>query len=234
MAKDPKPSPKTVIREFLESLRVLENGYDVVAASLGNSIKNGFVENLVAEQFATSIAILWEGFIHDVLVSYVLKSHKKYLNVLKKRIVKSVTERFGPECGNKIVFAFGTPRAISDIELLLDPKGWNLAANSGDKLAAVANDLLKSSAARKFSLDSEDRFFVNFLVALRNFLAHRSAASRKVLIAAIRKMALGGKNGGLHAQKINISKYLLHTNGPTGNRLKVIFARVRQIAEGLG
>lgn len=232
MAKNDKPTPKSVLREFLKSLKELEDGFDAVAASLVLSTGKRSVENLIAEQCATSIVILWERFIHDVLISYVLRSHKKYLKSLQKRILKSVSERFGTECGKRIVFAFGTPRAVSDIEPLMDPKGWNLSANSGDKLAAVANDLLKSSAAKKFSLDTEDRCFVDLIIALRNFLAHRSGGSRKALISAIHKMSAGGKNGGLHAAAIKLDRYLLQTTGPDGNRLKVIIFRVRQLANG--
>jgi hypothetical protein len=229
--KDAKPTPKAVIRYFLQSLQELESGFDAVVVSLAGARQKANVEIIVAEQFATSTAILWEGFVHDILIAYVLKHHKKSLKTLQKRVIRLVNDKFGHECGKRIVFTFGTPSAVSDIEPLLDPKGWNIAANSGDQLAKVANDFLKSSVARKFSLDKEDRAFIDLLVALRNFLAHRSTGGRKSLIAAIRKMELGGKNAGLNSPSINLKRFLLQPGPPAANKLKFILERVKIIAQ---
>ncbi len=112
MPSNPKPTPRAVVEEFIASVNVLEDGFDGLLAALSaapKSAKNAKVSNVVAEQFATSAAILWENFLHEVLVAYVLRNHKKYLARLEKRISDSVTDKFGAHCGKKLVFVFGTP-----------------------------------------------------------------------------------------------------------------------------
>lgn len=224
------------MEEFITAVEALEEGFDGLVAALAagsKPAKNSNVTNVVAEQFATSVAILWENFVHEVLVAYVLRNHKKYLTQLQKKISASVTGKFGAHCGKKIVFVFGTPASVADIEPLLNPKGRNITVTSGDALASTANELLKGSIARKFSLDKEDRVFVNLLIALRNFLAHRSTAARALLIEAIRKADVTGKNTNLHADSIRLRRYLSE-RCPTGDsRLKAIFARVKEVGANL-
>jgi hypothetical protein len=233
MSKNPKPTPRAVVKEFIAEVDELGKSFDRVLAALGasSSPKRRDIENVVAEQFATSIAIAWENFVHNILVTYVLRSHKKYLKALQKRILNSVNEKFGAQCGKSLVFAFGTPSAFTDIEPLLDPKGWNITVRSGDELASTANKLLKSSIARKFSLDAEDRLFIDLLVALRNYLAHKSAGARATLLGALRNLDSVGKNVDLRDHSVRLNRYLLQPCATGGIRMKVILSRIKQIAD---
>jgi hypothetical protein len=224
---------RTIPQSFVAAIDDLETGFDNVLAALAAASKpiaRSEVANTVAEQFATSLAIMWENFVHEVLVAYVLRNHKKYLKRLQKKIVISVTDKFGAQCGKKLVFAFGTPTSVGDVEPLLNPKGRNVTVSSGDHLATTANELLKGSIARKFSLDKEDRIFIDLLLALRNFLAHRSTAARASLVGAIRKAGRGGKNANLHAESIRLNRYVSETCPLGAGRLKAIFARVKEVA----
>lgn len=221
------------MHEFTASVDALEKGFDgiiTVLASSRKSMSTADLSRIVAEQFAASVAIKWENFIHDVLVAHVLRSHRKYLKGLEKDVVKLVSEKFGIQCSKGLILRFGTPSSVRDIEPLLNPKGRNITASSGDNLASTANRLLTSSLARKFSLDQEDRIFVDVLLAVRNFLAHRSSAARAALIQAIRRASPVGKNAKLYVSSIQLAEYLSGGCQTGERRIKVMFQRVKEIA----
>lgn len=73
------------------------------------------------------------------------------------------------------------PLTRAQIEEMLDPEGRNVSAESAGTLAEKANDLLAAAHAKKFSLTAVDGGFLDFVIALRNYLSHRSSGSMKIL-----------------------------------------------------
>jgi hypothetical protein len=74
----------------LKDLEKLERQHDEVLNGLaGKTIKKN-TRNFLAEQFTTSLTILWEKFLDEILLSYLQKSHKQYLSALETEMRKTV------------------------------------------------------------------------------------------------------------------------------------------------
>jgi hypothetical protein len=146
-----------------------------------NKINQAALETMLVEQFVMLSAVQWESFLNDLIVAYVMMRPQAAINTLETRIGQSVAGKFGERAAGCTVFKVKKPFTRQKIVSLLDPKDWNITVGSSQELTAKANDLLVAEFAKKFSLNKSDAQFIDFAVALRNFLGHRSEASRKAL-----------------------------------------------------
>lgn len=187
------------------------------------------LENRLAEQSAMTMAVLWEAYINDLFIAYIAAAPQHYIQQVISRMKQSLFEKFGH--GTKWV-EFAPPDTISkvQVEKLLDPKGWNLTVTSAEKLSKTANQLLRGADAKKFSLEVNDRAFVDFLIGLRNYLGHRSKASRKILSEAIKALNPASPNAGLIGQSTSVGSYL--KNGAPA-RVQIISDRLIAIARAM-
>jgi hypothetical protein len=128
---------------------------------------------------------------------------------------------------------FDIPRSLSLSKgrSLVDPKQFNITVQSADQLSRRANELLAAPNARLFTLNPDEAQFVDFIIALRNYLAHRSKSAHASLKASI--AGLTGANAMLQAITSNFGTYLKRrdTNGDTNSIL--IASRLVTLAEML-
>jgi hypothetical protein len=85
---------------------------------------------MLAEQCVLSLAVLWEAFIHDLIVSYIEESSEACIGFHRDRVTQSI------ESKSKLFAKWVTiqiPDVLSrvQIELLVDPDGWNITAGLG-------------------------------------------------------------------------------------------------------
>lgn len=135
------------------------------------------LETRLIEQFVMSIAVLWESFINDLIIAYVIEHPESCLRNIQERINQSISEKFGSLAAKKIRFIKLKKLSRAQALALIDPKGMNITAKTADNLSARANALLIASDARKFSLNAEDRVLIDLLLSIRNYLDHKSSMS---------------------------------------------------------
>jgi len=115
---------------------------------------------------------------------------------------------------------------------LLDPKDWNITVGSAQELSTKANEFLAAEFARSFSVDKSDGEFVNFAVALRNYLGHRSDGSRTALKSAVGSLSESA-NSIFQSAIGDVGTYLKRSDS-TGVTRAVAFAqRLILVAEKL-
>jgi hypothetical protein len=146
------------------------------------------LETALSEQFALSLLVRWETFLSDLVIAYIGMDANHCCTHISSSVMKSVTEKFG-----KTVARFTTvslPRNPSgrQVRLLLDPGGWNVTASKAEKLANLADSHLPAKYAIKFHLDAEDSYLVDYALAVRNYLGHRSRGARDRLSNAVSAM----------------------------------------------
>ena len=229
-------TPRQVVRSFRLSLREVQEHFDTILAAVPPGPTRVSLQGVLVEQFGLELGVRWEGFIHDLFVAYLLKERRAFWGSKKTSIRQSVTDRFGDAWGRALRMASPprwTPRTV---EALLDPKQKNIVVTSGDHLYERAKALLGSRAI-KFSLDPEDRLLLDFAIALRNYLAHRSKASFKELIRVVSSFTPVGLNAELSAPMRQLTTYLRRSSGlgryPTLPRIRVLYLRMDEIAEKL-
>ena len=209
----------------------LENHRELVLALFGKK-KQASLETVLVEQLVLSTAVAWEAFISDLFIAYITMKPKTYLDSLERRLNESITSKFGKPVARLTKFERPLSLSPNIVSVLVDPDGWNIALPSSDKLASKANSMLHATFARRFSLDADDGSFLDFAVALRNFLGHRSPKSRKSLTEAHRKLGVG-KNAPFNGSLRNIAAYLKEKDADGNSRAILHALRLVEVARSL-
>ncbi|MCX6900102.1 MAG: hypothetical protein NT105_15560 [Verrucomicrobia bacterium] len=198
-----------------------------------NKLNQAALETMLVEQFVMLSSVQWESFLNDLIIAYVLMRPGTALQSLEQRIEKSVQGKFGTQAVSCLTFKVRKPVTRQRIAGLLDPKDWNITVGSGEELSTKANDLLSAEFAKRFSLDKDDAQFIEFGVALRNFLGHRSDGARAELKAAIQSLS-EPKNVCFRAVKLGDVGTYLKAKTPAGiTRAVACATRLMEIAEKL-
>ena len=201
-----KKHAKSVIYKFTKRLKTAVEYHRELLLAVHPKKHQASLETMLAEQFVFNIAVLWEVFLNELLLSYIVVSPARFSKSLKDRIIQSSKVRFGSEASQMIKFDFPKKLTISKAASLADPNDFNITAESADKLRERANDFLVARYARLFTLDTEDAQLVDFVVVIRNYLAHRSGGAHTRLKKAV--ALLSGSNANLHGSVSNVGTYL--------------------------
>jgi hypothetical protein len=221
---------RTVISKFkYRASRAVKDHAELLLA-VHNKRNERSLQSLLAEQLVMSVAVVWEGFLTDLLITYAALDSRKASDSLRERILKSARERFGNEAAKTIRFALPKKLSKARIAALFDPKGWNFSFSTADLLSQRANELLVAQYAKKFTLDAEDMMFLQFLVTMRNYLGHRSPSSRDVLTEVIAKLG-AGRNTPFHGVFTDVGSYLKKKDTVGNTRAVLIVNRLIEIAD---
>jgi hypothetical protein len=228
----PKNESAKTVNRFHTRIRQALDYHQELRLAVHNKTKQASLETMLAEQCALSMGVLWEAFVHDLLLTYVMVNPSVCMKDLEKRLKQSLEAKVGP--ASKWV-KFGFPRVLTKAQLagIVDPKGWNITAGSAEDLAKLANQLLTASDAKKFSLGAEDGAFVNFLIGLRNYLSHRSTASRAIVAKGIAALHGSVPNSPLVGPVKSIGAYLKQAVPGHSTRASFIGARLIDVSEKL-
>ena len=170
-----------VVRKFQVRLDDAVRHHSELIHAVHNHKRQASLETLLSEQFAFTTTVLWEVFLSNLLMAYVVEDPKTFIADLKCRLHESVKGKFGPMAAKHV--ALKSPSTIQSHRIAewLDPKEWNISVPSAAKLAVRANQLLPATSAKRFTLSAEDAALFDFTIALRNYLAHRSEGAKSIL-----------------------------------------------------
>lgn len=216
-----------VVRVFTRRVGVAIDYHRELLLAVHLKKRQASLESMLSEQFVLNIAVLWEVFLSDVVMAYVAEEPSTYLRTLKQRMEVSIRDRFGSTPSRCVRIKLPQAISVGMIPAWVDPKDFNLTFKSADILASKASELLAAPHAKKFALAQDDRQLFDYVVALRNFLAHRSLGSRAILKTAA--SGLSGVNAALAGDVGEIGSYL-KKKVPTDTRSAMIATRLSQIA----
>jgi hypothetical protein len=181
-------SDREVISEFRSRLSKAKARHLELISAVCNKPSKAALETFLVEQFVVSLAVEWEAFIHDLLVTYALMSPLTTMRGLSGRIISSIKDKFGEAAVKAVRLSFPKNITRQGITRLMDSKGWNLSAENASALSGLANKWLVARYAKKFSLNADDSQFLSYLIAIRNYLSHRSQGSLSILRDMVRQM----------------------------------------------
>lgn len=221
-----------VVRNFRGRLTTAIDHHRELLIAIHLKKREQALATMLAEQFVLSTTVLWEVFLSELLVTYLHESPEGYLISLKRRMLQSAADRYGSGAAKytRVAFPKKVSRALAST--LADPKDFNVTVKSADALASRANEMLAAESARKFTLVADDAQFLEFGIAIRNYLSHRSRASRETLKATIH--SLGGPNADLAGPFPNVGAYLKQKNPGGDTRALVVANRFVELANKLG
>jgi hypothetical protein len=220
-----------VIRKFRKRINATVINHRELLLAVHEKRRQASLESMLAEQFALNVAVLWEVFLSDLLMAYVSEDPRTYMGDLQGRIKQSVRERFGQEASKCMKLDFPATVAPDRIAAWLDPKDFNVTVKSADALAQRANSMLSALHAKKFTLEPEDSEIVDFTVALRHYLAHRSIASRHQLLQVAK--SLSGPNQELCDTIHKVGPYLKFRTTTGDTRAALVASRLSAVSARL-
>ena len=139
-----------ILKWFLQRLDESERHHNELMTVVALHRHRASLETLLATQFVLSLAVMWEAFVSDLIVTYVSVSPGTYLQNLEKRIEKSLNDKFGPGIAKRMKFT-PPPKFNRAVAHSFSHLSRNVTATSAQDLADRANEFLTGSLARKFS-----------------------------------------------------------------------------------
>ncbi|MES2931616.1 MAG: hypothetical protein V4682_02870 [Patescibacteria group bacterium] len=216
------------VRKFIDRVQVAGNYHRELLSAVHLKTHQASLETMLSEQFVFNMVVYWEVFVSDLLLSYLVMSPAQYRKTLREKIQASIKDRYGSAASRTISFRNETRLSLAQAAALVDPKDFNISVISADNLAKRANEILAAKYAKSFTLDPDDRQFVDFLISIRNYLAHRSQGSRTALRSAV--TSLRGINSDLSGNITNVGTYLKAKNAADETRALVIARRLEELA----
>jgi|ERR1019366_2341018 hypothetical protein len=201
------PGPAQVVTAFQKRITTAFSLYDELVLAVHQKTKQKSLESLLAEQFVLGLAVLWEAFIHDLIVAYIEDRSDVCIRFHRDKVTQSI-EAKNKAFSKWVVIEVPPSLTREQIELMLDPEGWNITADSAETLAKRANQLLSAPHAIKFSLADSDRKFVDLLIAIRNYLSHRSSGSLVIMKQRIKELQKVDATSPLNGTVTTVGAYL--------------------------
>jgi hypothetical protein len=188
----------------------------------------------LSEQLARQLTLDWETFIHRLLMARAHVNAARLLQELGTRVMTSVNARFGADVAARLTFDQTPPATAVEVEALVDGKGFNITFKTPDDLSQWANVNLAPADAIKHALDPANREFFIFMVALRDYLSHKSASSMERLKSAASLKNPANKDFAA-TTVVPADVYLRNepASSPSEPRVICIARRIHQIAFGL-
>lgn len=182
-----KINPVDVKTDFISGLNKVQEFYEAAA----DALQTDSHQTLLVENTLLSVAVLWEGFLSDLIVAYINRNSSRFAHHLKDALATDQTPKQA-----LILKHFSTVNVPFHLNKdmiieLLDSQGNNITFSTYSALADKSSSWLTSQDAEKISkLPGSDQAIMDTLIAIRNHIAHRSERSYKTMNTALSKGAL--------------------------------------------
>jgi hypothetical protein len=230
-------TPSEISKVFLGTSTTLRRNYEDLVTVSSSRLNAKSLHKYLSEQLVISLAVRWEAYLNDLLISYVVFAPRVAKLSLEQDAKKLVLGKLGKGLEKLVLLSYPASLSAERVSQLLDPKGYNISATSPSELSKFANKFLLPRFARKFFLDKRDTEFLELFFGLRNFLSHRSAGSLVILKDSLSKITETDNLIFLPLLK-DIGSYLakvpMSATGPTLTRASVIALRIEDLGKRLG
>lgn len=191
--------------------------------------------SILAETTLHSSYVAFERFASDLLIAYINRDFSQYQASLKEKIEASTSTKFGQFGLDRITFAPVKHIKLDDLEELIDPTGWNKTFASVQLMKRTFREYVApalSGGVTGMTVPNEK--FIDTMRAVRNFIAHGSKGSKRIMNDALASIAANAPINGPLARgqhKIDVVGSYLKARPPGGEpRVKIYMTRIRDIA----
>ncbi|CAE6724607.1 hypothetical protein [Paraburkholderia nemoris] len=194
--------------------------------------------SVLSETMLHSAYVAFEVFLSDLMLAYINRDFSVYQANLKSRIESSVSGKFGAGAAARTTFTVSKHINIQDLENLIDPTGWNMTFKDVAELKAKFADwILAAHGAGVAALNPSDTRLIDTARAIRNFIAHGSSGSKRIMNDKLVTISTGPACPNLSLPRGNhkiddVGAYLKAFSGGQ-RRLLTFIMRLQAIAAGL-
>ncbi len=190
-----KVDPADVRDDFRSASDSIVDHFDRVVGSLASSAtKEGDISQLATQSFL-ALFVGFERFTSDLLLAYLNRNFSAYQADLQTRLSSSIQDKFGSGVLGLVTVKKYRHAPIATIEAIVDPTGWNVTFSSVEKLKSFAGKALTPAhAAQIASINASEARLIETARAIRDFIAHQSAGSKKLMNEALATVSMGHHN----------------------------------------
>jgi hypothetical protein len=227
-----KMNPVDVKTDFENGLLALGKFYAVTNAVLPLDSQRTFL----AENSLMAAAVLWEGFISDLLVAYINRASTRFATHLQDALKTGLTDKQIKILTNYGRLSIPSHLQKAEIQELVDGNGSNITfSNFAALIDQTKSWLVPLDAGRFSSRTAREKAVVNALIAVRNQLAHRSERSHRAMNEALNIGALhltGLKRGQKKVNSVGTYLKTIVLKQPK-TRFEIFLTELQTVAGGL-
>lgn len=227
-----KMDPVAVKEDFSSGLDDLIGFYDEAFVALHRAGQRTFL----AENTLLSAAVLWEGFISDLVIAYINRDSSRFSVHLRASVESALKGKQHVIYSRFANLNIPVHLSKSDIIDLIDEHKSNIAFSKYSDLQEAANRWLIANHARKFtSLTAPQKATVDALIAVRNHIAHRSDRSAIAMNDVLHKgeLHITGLRRGINNVKHMGSYLKAQPAQHQASRLKLFLMMLKAISVSL-
>lgn len=193
-------------------------------------------ESLLAESVILSTAVLWEGFVNDLIIAYINRDSARFNTHMDDALKGSLTAK-----QKAILDSFGSmsyPAHLKKDEIgsILDDKGNNVTfSHFSDLEDRTQSWVVPALHARISGRSNLEKTTVNVMIAVRNHIAHRSQRSYDAMNAGLNEGVLhpSGLRRGANAVS-NVGSYFKSVPvGHQRSRVHILLEAIKGIAANM-
>ena len=175
-------NPQNIKADFLSGLQDIE---DTLADMLGKGVLPKTRSHITEYSFLAS-SVLLEGFISDLFITCINKKNGPFSNYLVARMQITSTDEHAKRAIQFAAAGIGSHLTLDKIRQVLDPNSWNISFPTAGDLKGKANLWLDDPYRTSFnSISDAHGAILEATKSIRNYLAHRSGASKSTMQTAL-------------------------------------------------
>lgn len=195
-----------VKESFKEQLDELGQFFDRMVSHIQGTHNEKADLSQLAQSVFLSQFVAYEVMVSDLFLSYINKDPSHLQNNHEKRIRDSISSRYGPAWTSMVQLDMRKVTSYVELKDLVDADGRNLSFTDVNKMKEEANKLLAPKFRERIkNLPEDDCKLLDTARTIRNYISHRSPASRARMNQLLLDLDREGLNHGL---------------GRTGNEVK--------------
>jgi len=220
--------PANIRSDFDASLDDVETAYN--AAEVG--VAGVPQKQLISEYLFVAAATLFEGFVSDLFVAYINRDSDRFRTHVLRNMSIEAADDYAKRSLDLVEKSL-PHLSVDKIREILDPTGYNVTFQTTARMKEAAGKWLPQADSVKFTGASNQQCaVVDFVKAVRNYLAHRSNASMARMQEALVAADLPAELRRAGNRVRNVGAYLRSTHGPQRRFLHSV-AQIRALAAQL-
>jgi len=174
--------PQSIKTDYIPALGDVKTTFNAANASAIPA--NG--KKLISEFSFLSAATLLEGFISDLFVAYINRDDSVFVGYLVGKMSIDASDEHSQRAKNFATISIGQHLSSADIRSVLDSRDYNITFANASEMKAGAGKWLADPYKNYFTaITASQSATLAAAKSIRNFLAHRSAASKSEMQTAL-------------------------------------------------
>ena len=228
-----KSDPQLVRQQFDGGVHDLRAFLSRVETSLAGSHHEKADLSQLASTTFLALYVQFEKFQSDLFLAYLNRDFTAYQNSKFSAIRSTVDAKYGHWFAGRITLAPIKHVRADDLEVVVDPTGWNLTFKNTDQMKERAAEWLAPQyAGRIRGLTNHDGRLIDTAKSIRDFIAHGSASSKERMNERLATVSQGPHNAGLDRGAQNIHNLGAYLKAVVGRRRRIVLyaERLQDIA----